>query len=69
MNTQAPAVTPVPGDPEAARRLSALFVTVEGRAQEIASRLRSIESGVGPQMWAGQAADGFPRCSPRPART
>ncbi|QYN32659.1 hypothetical protein K1T35_29345 [Pseudonocardia sp. DSM 110487] len=59
MNPQAPAVTPVPGDPEAARRLSALFGTVEGRAQEIASRLRSIESGVGPQMWAGQAADGF----------
>jgi uncharacterized protein YukE len=57
MNPQT--VTPVPGDPEEARRISALFATVEGRAQEIASRLRAIESGVGPQMWAGQAADSF----------
>jgi hypothetical protein len=59
MNPQASAIAQVPGDPEAARRISALFATVEGRAQEIASRLRAIESGVGPQMWAGQAADGF----------
>jgi uncharacterized protein YukE len=59
MNPQTSVITPVPGDPEEARRISALFATVEGRAQEIASRLRSIESGVGPQMWAGQAADGF----------
>jgi uncharacterized protein YukE len=59
MNPQASVITPVPGDPEEARRISALFATVEGRAQEIASRLRSIESGIGPQVWAGQAADGF----------
>jgi hypothetical protein len=59
MNPQASAIAQVPGDPDAARRISALFSTVEGRAQEIASRLRSIESGVGPHMWAGQAADGF----------
>jgi uncharacterized protein YukE len=58
MNSQA-TVIPVPGDPEEARRISALFATVEGRAQEIASRLRSIESGIGPQMWAGRAADSF----------
>jgi uncharacterized protein YukE len=32
---------------------------VEARAQEIESRLRAIETGVGPQMWRGEAADGF----------
>jgi hypothetical protein len=59
VNPQTSVITPVPGDPEEARRISALFATVEGRAQEIASRLRSIEAGVGPKMWAGRAADGF----------
>ncbi|TWF77881.1 hypothetical protein FHX44_113796 [Pseudonocardia hierapolitana] len=32
---------------------------MEARAREIESRLRAIETGVGPQMWRGQAADGF----------
>jgi uncharacterized protein YukE len=59
MNPQASVISPVPGDPEEVRRISARFATVEGRAQEIASRLRSIESGVGPQTWTGQAADSF----------
>jgi trimeric autotransporter adhesin len=59
MNPQTSVITPVPGDPEEVRRISALYATVEGRAQEIASRLRSIESGVGPQMWTGQAANSF----------
>jgi uncharacterized protein YukE len=50
---------PIPGDPEQARRLSALYATVETRVQEIQSRLRAIESGVGPQVWRGEAANGF----------
>ncbi len=50
---------PIPGDPEQARRLSAVYATVETRVQEIQSRLRAIESGVGPQMWRGEAANGF----------
>ena len=57
MNPQT--VPAVPGDPEQARRLSARFATVETRAQEILSRLRAIETGLGPQIWRGQAADGF----------
>jgi hypothetical protein len=32
---------------------------VETRAQEIQSRLRAIETGMGPQLWRGEAADGF----------
>jgi hypothetical protein len=59
----------IPGDPEQARRLSALYATVETRAQEIQSRLRAIETGMGPQLWRGEAADGFTalltRCSIR----
>jgi uncharacterized protein YukE len=49
----------IPGDPEEVRRISAQLATVEARAREIESRLRAIETGVGPQMWRGQAADGF----------
>lgn len=59
MSTPTPLITPIPGDPEAVRRVSARLATVESRAREIESRLRSIETGVGPQMWRGQAADGF----------
>jgi hypothetical protein len=40
-------------------RISAQLATVEARARAIESRLRAIETGVGPQMWRGQAADGF----------
>jgi uncharacterized protein YukE len=53
------AVATIPGDPEQVRRLSARLATVETRAQEIQSRLRAIETGIGPQIWRGQAADGF----------
>jgi hypothetical protein len=51
--------TPIPGDPEQVRRLSMQLAAVETRAREIESRLRAIETGVGPQMWRGRAADGF----------
>jgi uncharacterized protein YukE len=59
MSTPISLITPIPGDPEQVRRVSAQLATVEARAREIASRLRAIEAGVGPQMWRGQAADGF----------
>ncbi|QYN35501.1 WXG100 family type VII secretion target [Pseudonocardia sp. DSM 110487] len=59
MTTPTPLITPIPGDPEQVRRVSAQLATVETRAREIESRLRAIETGVGPQMWRGQAADGF----------
>src|SRR2546423_66102 len=52
-------IATIPGDPEQVRRLSARLATVEIRAQEIQSRLRAIETGMGPQIWRGQAADGF----------
>jgi uncharacterized protein YukE len=61
MNPQASGDGAIPGDPEYARRLSARFATVEARAQEILSRLRAIETGLGPQIWRGDAADGFTR--------
>ena len=51
--------TPVSGDPEQVRRISAQLAAVEARALQVGSRLRAIESGVGPQVWRGQAADGF----------
>jgi hypothetical protein len=59
MSMQKSMITSVPGDPEEVRRISALLATVVARAQEIESRLRAIESGVGPQMWRGRAADAF----------
>jgi uncharacterized protein YukE len=59
MSTPTPLITPIPGDPEQVRRVSAQLATVETCAREIESRLRAIETGVGPQMWRGQAADGF----------
>ena len=59
MTTPSSLSTPVPGDPEQVRRISAQLAAVEARAREIESRLRAIETGVGPQMWRGQAADGF----------
>jgi uncharacterized protein YukE len=59
MTSPTPLITAVPGDPEEVRRISAQLATVEMRAREIESRLRAIETGVGPQMWRGQAADGF----------
>lgn len=59
MSTPVPLVTPIAGDPEQVRRVSAQLATVETRAREIESRLRAMETGVGPQMWRGQAADGF----------
>jgi hypothetical protein len=59
MSTPIPLITAIPGDPEQVRRKSAQLATVEARAREIESRLRAIETGVGPQMWRGQAADGF----------
>ena len=59
MSTPTPLITPIPGDPEQVRRVSDQLATVETRAREIESRLLAIETGVGPQMWRGQAADGF----------
>jgi hypothetical protein len=59
MSAPAPAGSPLPGDPEQARRVSAQLAAVELRTREIESRLRAIETGVGPQVWRGRAADGF----------
>lgn len=59
MNPETSSVPAVPGDPEHVRRIAALLTTVETRAQEIQSRLRAIETGLGPQVWRGEAADGF----------
>jgi hypothetical protein len=61
MTTPTMSTTPVSGDPEQVRRISAQLATVEARALEVESRLRAIETGVGPQMWRGQAADSFTR--------
>jgi uncharacterized protein YukE len=51
--------SPIPGDPERVRRISAQYASVAARAEEILSRLRAIETGIGPQMWRGDAADSF----------
>jgi hypothetical protein len=59
MTTPTMLIAPISGDPEQVRRVAAQLATVEVRALEIESRRRAIESGVGPQMWRGQAADGF----------
>jgi hypothetical protein len=61
MTTPTMSTAQVSGDPDQVRRISAQLAAVEGRAQEIESRLRAIESGVGPQMWRGEAADSFTR--------
>ena len=59
MNPKTLAADPIPGDPEQVQRISAQFATVEARAEEILSRLRSVETGIGPQMWRGDAANSF----------
>jgi hypothetical protein len=61
MSAPTPLISRIPGDPEQVRRVSVQLATVEARAGEIESRLRAIESGVGPQVWRGQAADSFGR--------
>jgi hypothetical protein len=61
MTTPTMLTAPVSGDPEQVRRISAQLAAVEARALEVGSWLRAIESGVGPQMWRGRAADGFTR--------
>jgi uncharacterized protein YukE len=61
MSAPIPLSSRIPGDPEQVRRVSVQLATVEARAGEIESRLRAIESGLGPQVWRGQAADSFGR--------
>jgi hypothetical protein len=57
MNPQT--TSPIPGDPEQVQRISAQYATVAARAEEILSRLRAIETGIGPQIWQGDAANSF----------
>jgi hypothetical protein len=57
MNPQT--TSPIPGDPKQVRRISAQYATVATRAEQILSRLRAIETGIGPQIWRGEAANGF----------
>jgi hypothetical protein len=57
MNPQT--TSPIPGDPEQVRRISAQYATVATRAEQILSRLHAIETGIGPQIWRGEAANGF----------
>jgi hypothetical protein len=61
MTTPTMSTTAVSGDPEQVRRISAQLAAVEARALQVESRLRAIETGVGAQMWRGQAADSFTR--------
>lgn len=50
---------PVPGDVDAVARVAALLGAVAGQAETVTTRLARLDSGVGPQVWRGPAADAF----------
>ncbi|MDN5854324.1 MAG: hypothetical protein L0K86_16020, partial [Actinomycetia bacterium] len=50
---------PVPGDPQVARRIAAVFGIIGDEAEILTSRLHAIDGGTGPQIWRGEAANTF----------